>query len=180
MQYNVASILKLSPGSVRSYALDAGQQVPLDDELTLLVESGDVRLSRTNRGLLARGAVHGRVDRLTCSRCLSDMAITLDVPFEDEYLPTIDINLETQPTDRPAQCLIGALKKVSCPRRRLKGNAAHTHILGPLTGENDQSLVSSGGRPCEAAKSVVHDAVSPAFYSLCSALTFCSTTSRPA
>jgi len=92
MQYNVASILKLSPGNVRSYALDAGQQVPLDDELTLLVESGNVRFSRTNRGLLARGAVHGRVDRLTCSRCLSDMAITLDVPFEDEYLPSIDIN----------------------------------------------------------------------------------------
>src|SRR5579859_3396108 len=95
MHYNVSDMLKLPAGTARSYTIEPGETVPLDDESTLMVGTGQVRFSRTNRGLVARGAVTGHVDNLTCGRCLEGMSLQVNVPFEEEYLPTIDISRGT-------------------------------------------------------------------------------------
>ena len=92
MQYNVSDVLKMPAGTARSYTIAAGETVPLDEQSTLTIDTGHVRLSRTNRGLVARGSVSGHVDHLTCGRCLEEMSLQITVPFEEEYLPTIDIS----------------------------------------------------------------------------------------
>jgi len=91
MRYNVSGLIKGPAGTARTYEIDARGALPLDDEYTLTINTGDLQLSRTNRGLVARGSVTGRVEGLTCSRCLDSMSIPLTVSFEEEYLPTIDI-----------------------------------------------------------------------------------------
>ena len=52
--------------------------------------SGHVRLSRTNRGILAdahlKTALAGE-----CARCLRPLATPIDIDLEEEYLPSIDL-----------------------------------------------------------------------------------------
>ncbi|GAC1429662.1 MAG: hypothetical protein NVSMB65_03110 [Chloroflexota bacterium] len=91
MRYNVSDVLKLPAGTARTYAIDAGETVALDSDSGLTVDTGHVRLSRTNRGLVARGSIRGHVDRLTCGRCLEEMVLPVMVDFEEEYLPSVDI-----------------------------------------------------------------------------------------
>jgi uncharacterized protein len=95
MNYNVSDVLKMPAGTARHYTIDPQSVVPLDDESTLTIEEGEVRLSRTNRGLVARGRVAGRVAPLTCGRCLAEMSLPVNVSFEEEYLPSIDIGRGT-------------------------------------------------------------------------------------
>jgi len=100
MQYNVSGLLKGPAGTARSYPIETGEALPLDEETSLVMDGGEVRFSRTNRGLVARGAVTGHVEGLTCSRCLDTMTMPLTVTFEEEYVPTIDIFRGT-PLPRP-------------------------------------------------------------------------------
>jgi len=57
-----------------------------DDSLV----QGEVRLMRTDQGILAKGSLHTEVE-ISCSRCLSlfDCPLTLDI--EEEYFPTTDV-----------------------------------------------------------------------------------------
>jgi uncharacterized protein len=62
---------------------------------------GDVRLTRTNRGLL----VHGRLQTaigVTCSRCLREFELPVDIELEEEALPSIDL-VTGQPADLDAE-----------------------------------------------------------------------------
>lgn len=65
---------------------------PLDFEELVQVRDlvGDVRLTRTNRGLL----VHGRLTTAiaqTCSRCLRDIEWPVELELDEEALPTLDL-----------------------------------------------------------------------------------------
>jgi uncharacterized protein len=85
-QINVAQLLKSPIGSVRYYLVN--EMVNIADDRCLV--QGEIELTRTNRGILARGILHTEIE-LTCSRCLSPFHCPLSINIEEEYFPTTDI-----------------------------------------------------------------------------------------
>jgi uncharacterized protein len=77
-------------GSVRDIRVSAA---PLDfgADLTQVRDLvGDLRLTRTNRGLMVQGRLRSAIAQ-TCSRCLRDIVWPIEIQFDEEALPTIDI-----------------------------------------------------------------------------------------
>jgi len=90
LSWNVAGLLGEDPGAERAYEL-RGVQVDLGEDLRLAEPvEGRVRLVRTNRGILASTDLHGAL-ALECGRCLRDVALPIDVRFQEEYLPSLDL-----------------------------------------------------------------------------------------
>ncbi|HYM82541.1 MAG TPA: DUF177 domain-containing protein [Candidatus Dormibacteraeota bacterium] len=88
--YPVAGLLAEPPGTFRSYdigpvRLDLGEDMALAEPAT-----GDLELSRTNRGLLVRAHLHAALDE-TCSRCLREIQVPLDVEIDEEVLPSVEL-----------------------------------------------------------------------------------------
>lgn len=88
--FNVAGLLADAVGSDRSYDI-ADVRIPLPDGLVLAQPiSGQVRLSRENRGILATA-------RLTtglageCARCLRPLVTPVEISLDEEYLPSLDL-----------------------------------------------------------------------------------------
>ena len=50
---------------------------------------GDLRLTRTNRGLLVQGTLRSAIAQ-TCGRCLRDIEWPVAIELDDEALPSID------------------------------------------------------------------------------------------
>lgn len=94
LQFNVAGLLKESVGGARSSNL----YVPIS-ELDQLDESfdvtgplqGSVRLLKTADTVFVRFQGDTTV-RLACSRCLDPFDSEIDVVFEEEFHPSVDIN----------------------------------------------------------------------------------------
>ncbi len=86
MQINVSQQLKSSIGSTRNYKVKA----VLDTTGGNNPVQGEVRLMRTDRGILARGTLHTEIE-LTCSRCLGLFSHPLTLNIEDEYFPVTDV-----------------------------------------------------------------------------------------
>jgi len=86
MQINVSQQLKEPIGSVRNYQV--GGTVDITGSGSPV--QGEVRLIRTNRGIMTKGILHTKVE-VTCSRCLSlfNQPLTLDI--EEEYYPVTDV-----------------------------------------------------------------------------------------
>ncbi|MGH2418322.1 MAG: YceD family protein [Candidatus Limnocylindria bacterium] len=102
--FNVAGLLREPPGSVRAYRLrDRYISLGSDVELAGPVD-GDLRLQRTNRGILVRGGLDAPVRR-TCARCLEAFVEPVHVTVSEEYLPSIDPEsgraLPEPPPDEP-------------------------------------------------------------------------------
>ena len=90
LQFNVAQLLKQPTGTRRDYDLQADWP-PMDDQLVVVEPlCGRVRLLRIGSGVLVTGQL-GTVLELTCSRCLSDYRLAVQVELEEEFRPTIDI-----------------------------------------------------------------------------------------
>lgn len=88
--WNVAGLLADAVGSDRQYAVrDVRPDLPDGLVLTTPVE-GAVRLSRTNRGVLADAELMAAIAG-ECSRCLKELAIPLALGIHEEYLPSIDL-----------------------------------------------------------------------------------------
>lgn len=85
-QINVAQLLKSPIGTVRYYLVN--EMVNIADDRCLV--QGEIELTRTNRGILARGMLHTEIE-LTCSRCLSPFHCSLSINIEEEYFPVTDI-----------------------------------------------------------------------------------------
>lgn len=88
--FNVAGMLTDALGSDRSFEIqDARLELP-DDLVLAEPVSGRVRLTRTNRGIVADA-------RLTtslageCARCLRPLTTPIEIVIEEEYLPSIDL-----------------------------------------------------------------------------------------
>ena len=98
--WNVSGLLADGVGADRTYDI-RGATIDLPDELELAGPiAGQVRLKRTNRGVLA----DARLDTSLageCARCLRPLTTPIDIRLEEEYLPSIDFQ-----TGRPAD--IGA------------------------------------------------------------------------
>jgi uncharacterized protein len=89
LTWNVAGLLGEDPGAERVYEVD-GARIDLGDLRLAEPVSGHVRLVRTNRGILASTDLHGSL-ALECSRCLRDVSVPVDVRFQEEYLPALDL-----------------------------------------------------------------------------------------
>lgn len=88
MQVNVSQLLKSAIGSVRDYTVSGEVDVKGDGAVSSV--NGEVRLTRTNRGILVKGALHTEAEA-TCSRCLALFRCALVLNIEDEYFPTVDV-----------------------------------------------------------------------------------------
>jgi uncharacterized protein len=91
LSYNVAGLLRATPGTARIIPVALqGMSIAEDVELAGPIQ-GELKLSRTGRGIIARG----RLDTTLleqCSRCLTTIVAPIAVEIEEEALPTIDIN----------------------------------------------------------------------------------------
>ena len=88
MQINVAQLLKSPVGSTRNHRVSGIVEIS-DDGVSSEVH-GEVKLLRTNRGILVRSTLHTEIDA-TCSRCLSPFRCPLTLNIEEEYFPVIDV-----------------------------------------------------------------------------------------
>ena len=86
MQINVSQLLKASIGATRDY--EVGETISIDDRSSMV--QGEVRLTRTDRGILVKGRLHTEVEA-TCSRCLSLFSCPLTLNIEEEYFPIVDV-----------------------------------------------------------------------------------------
>ncbi len=86
---NVAGLLHEVPGATRDLRLrDHYVALGPDVELAGPID-GTLRLQRTNRGILVRGALTAPLRR-TCARCLEPFVEEVEVPIAEEFLPTLD------------------------------------------------------------------------------------------
>ena len=88
MQINVAQLLKTPVGSTRSHKVSGTVDITgdgVDSEVY-----GEVKLLRTNRGILVRCTLYTEI-QVTCSRCLSVFRCPLTLNIEEEYFPVIDV-----------------------------------------------------------------------------------------
>jgi uncharacterized protein len=87
--FNVAGLLAEPVGSVRDISVSAP---PLDfgpDLVQIRDLEGDLRLTRTNRGLLVHGRLTTAIQQ-TCARCLREIVWPVEIDFDEEALPSID------------------------------------------------------------------------------------------
>lgn len=87
MRLPVAQQLRQALGTVTTFDLREGS-VAVDDTL-LHSLTGSATLLRTDRGLLVSIHASATVDE-KCSRCLADASCSIEIDFEEEYIPVID------------------------------------------------------------------------------------------
>ena len=97
MQVNVAQLLKASIGVEKVYKVDEDIEIEGQDVRV----TGDVKLIRTDRGILAKGNLATELE-IECSRCLEPYLYPVKVKFEEEYFPTIDV-LSGLPVEVPEE-----------------------------------------------------------------------------
>ena len=88
MQINVSQLLQEPIGSTREYQINEAAEIIGDDEEYTV--QGKCHLLRTQRSILVKCALKTEAE-LTCSRCLGRFRHPLKIKFEEEFLPTIDV-----------------------------------------------------------------------------------------
>jgi DUF177 domain-containing protein len=91
LSYNVASLLRDTPGAERRYSVDDVRLDIADDIQLAQPINGEVRLSRTGRSVLARAHLSTAIEGY-CSRCLKSVVAPIDVDIEEVAVPSIDID----------------------------------------------------------------------------------------
>jgi uncharacterized protein len=87
--FNLAGLLHEPPGSTRDIRLrDHYVTLGPDVELAGPIDA-DLRLQRTNRGILVRGEVAASLRR-TCARCTDPYVEEVRVAVAEEFLPSVD------------------------------------------------------------------------------------------
>ena len=90
LTWNVAGLLSEPAGATRDYRV-AGVTIDLGEDLRLADRiEGDVRLSRTNRGLLVHADLATSLAG-ECSRCLREVEVPIELHLEEEALPALDL-----------------------------------------------------------------------------------------
>lgn len=90
LAWNVAGLLSEAPGAERDHDVDE-VRIDLGEDLSLAGPiEGRVRLLRTNRGIVAVANLRAAL-ALQCGRCLRDIAHPVEVTFQEEYLPSLDL-----------------------------------------------------------------------------------------
>ena len=87
--FNVAGLLHEPPGAVREARL-RDHYVTLGPDVQLAGPlDADLRLQRTNRGILVRGELRAPLRR-TCARCTDAYVEEVTVPISEEFVPSVD------------------------------------------------------------------------------------------
>jgi uncharacterized protein len=87
--FNLAGLLHEPPGSTRDIRLrDHYLTLGPDVELAGPIDA-DLRLARTNRGILLRGELRAPLRR-ACARCTDAFVEEVRVPLSEEFLPSVD------------------------------------------------------------------------------------------
>lgn len=91
LSYNVAELLRSAPGT--SERVDVAiAALPIADDLELASPiSGEVRLTYSGRSILVQGHVDTALAE-RCSRCLRPAVAPISADFEEEALPSIDLD----------------------------------------------------------------------------------------
>lgn len=89
MEFNVAQLLKGPVGDTRSYHL-AESLGEIEEIDWAGPGEGEVRLVRTTRGVLVRTQLQSTVHAV-CSRCVEPYQHPLAIEFEEEFLPTVEV-----------------------------------------------------------------------------------------
>jgi len=101
LTWPLASLLGQPPGT-RQVVPIAGVTIPLPDGLRLVAPiEGTLTVARTNRGFLVDAPLRTAI-ATTCSRCLIDIEVPLEVTVAEEVLPSIDVATGL-PADRTAE-----------------------------------------------------------------------------
>jgi len=88
--FNVAGLLADPVGTHRTHDIDVAT-LDLPDELVLSAPiRGTVRLTHESRGVLADVALATALAG-ECARCLRPVSTPIELAFEEEYLPSIDL-----------------------------------------------------------------------------------------
>jgi uncharacterized protein len=88
--YPLAGLLAEPAGTERPYEIH-GATIDLPDELRLTEPvDGHVRVTRTNRGVVVYATITTAIAG-SCSRCLRDIEIPMQVAIKEEVLPRVDI-----------------------------------------------------------------------------------------
>ncbi len=89
ISFNVSQLLKSGVGGTRWYDFESDKPLDLDGIAATQVH-GHVKFTLTNFGILA--AVEGGATlEVTCGRCLEPFGDNVEIAFDEEYLPSIDI-----------------------------------------------------------------------------------------
>ena len=86
MQINVSQLLKEPIGATRNYMVNETTDV-VDNGSGI---QGEVKLTRTDRGILVEGTIPTE-SKLTCSRCLGSFGCPITLNIAEEYFPTTDV-----------------------------------------------------------------------------------------
>lgn len=83
IRYNVSSLVKAPIGAQMTLTVEEGRR-PLGSDLTVEYLCGTVRLTRTDRRLLAQGYIRTEM-AAECVRCLEPCQLPLEVRFEELF-----------------------------------------------------------------------------------------------
>jgi uncharacterized protein len=87
--FNVSQLLKSEIGQTRAYDFEGNEALDLGDWSATDVR-GHAKFTLTNFGILANIQATG-VLHLTCARCLEPFTTPIVVQFDEEFVPSIDI-----------------------------------------------------------------------------------------
>jgi uncharacterized protein len=85
----VAALLREAAGVSRTVDLEDVWIPIADGPRQSAAGSGELRLTRTNRGIYATGDFHAVIAE-QCARCLRDVALPVEISLEEEILPSVD------------------------------------------------------------------------------------------
>ena len=91
LTFALSGLMAEAPGTVREYAIGPVDVDPGDGLVLTEPVTGTLRLSRTNRGLVADARLATTLAG-ECARCLRPVVTPVKARIEEEILPTIDIS----------------------------------------------------------------------------------------
>ncbi len=146
--FNVAGLLHEPPGATRDVRLrDHYVTLGADVELAGPLDA-DLRLQRTNRGILVRGELRAPLRR-TCARCTDPYVEEVTVPIEEEFLPSVDLEsgahvAADEDTDREATLRLDEHHEINLTRV-FRDELSLTEPMLPLCGPDCPGLCSECG-----------------------------------
>ena len=164
ISFNVAGLLHEPPGATRAVRLrDHYVSLGSDVELAGPLDA-DMRLQRTNRGILVRGEVRAPLRR-TCARCTDAYVDEVVVAVEEEFRPSIDPDsgapIEVDPDEAIATLLIDEHHEIELGGV-LHDELALTEPMHPLCRPDCPGLcVECGGRLDEGDHAHLDDEIDP-------------------
>jgi DUF177 domain-containing protein len=90
LAHNVAALLKSIPGTTRDVIIDEPNPRLGADITPLGSFYGSARLYRTQTSIVVRGDTRGQIEA-ECARCLEPFAVGVEVHFEEEFQPSVNI-----------------------------------------------------------------------------------------